>query len=87
MAGIMHTVILYIMMFMKKIPPFNRPEYLSVADPGFPVGGGGRGPVREACGPIGEGAWTPNVGTFWEKCLRKRKNWVPRRGACTRHAP
>ena len=33
--------------------------------------------------PIG-GAWTcwgggvdPNVGAFWQKCMQKRKNWVP----------
>ena len=28
----------------------------AVADPGFPVGGGGRAPVR--------GAWTSDMGTF-----------------------
>ena len=29
---------------------------VSVADPGFPVGGGG-------------GAWTPDVGAFRQKCM------------------
>ena len=33
-----------------------------VADPGFPVGGGG--------------APTSDVGSFRQKCMRKRKNWV-----------
>ena len=39
----------------------------SVVDPGFPVGG--RGPIR--------GAWTSDEGAFWQKCMQKRKNWVP----------
>ena len=34
---------------------------IAVADPGFPVGG---------CGPIG-GAWTSDMGAFWQKCMRK----------------
>ena len=50
------------------------PSPCTVADPGFPVGG--RGPVR--------GVWTPNVGTFWQKCMQKRKNWVLYGGG---HAP
>ena len=40
---------------------------LPVADPGFPVGGGG--------------APTSDVGTFWQKCMRKRKNWILLGGA------
>ena len=39
----------------------------SVADPGFPIGG--RGPIR--------GVWTPDMGTFRQNCMPKRKNWVP----------
>ena len=35
-----------------------------MADPGFPVGGGG-------------GAPTSNVGAFRQKHMRKRKNWIP----------
>ena len=42
---------------------------LSVADPGFPIGGGG------GAEPLG-GAPTSNVGTFRQKCMRKRKNWI-----------
>ena len=38
-----------------------------VADPGFPIGGHG---------PIG-GAWTSDVGAFWQKCVQKQKNLVP----------
>ena len=34
-----------------------------VVDPGFPVGGGGRGPVA--------GPWTPNAGAFWRKYVQK----------------
>ena len=40
---------------------------MAVADPGFPVGGG-----RRAAG----GATTSDVGTFRQKCMRKRKNWI-----------
>ena len=36
-----------------------------VADPGFPVGG----------------APTSNMGTFWQKCMRERKNWILLGGA------
>ena len=36
----------------------------SVGDPGFPVGGGG------TCG-------TSDVSVFRQKCMPKRKNWVP----------
>ena len=36
---------------------------MSVADPGFPVGGGG--------------VWTPEAATFCQICMSKRKNWVP----------
>ena len=36
---------------------------MSVADPGFPVGGGGGGP-------------TSNVGAFRQKHMRKQKNWI-----------
>ena len=35
--------------------------YYTVADSGFPVGG--RGPFR--------GAWTSDMGTFQQKCMRK----------------
>ena len=35
---------------------------VSVADPGFPVGGG---------------AWTPEAAMFRKICMSKRKNWVP----------
>ena len=41
----------------------------TVADPGFPVGGGGGAPSRW-------GVLTSDVGTFWQKCMRKRKNWI-----------
>ena len=40
----------------------------AVADPGFPVGG--------ACTRYGR-AWTSDAGTFRQKCMQKRKNWVP----------
>ena len=40
----------------------NFPHTITVADPGFPVGGG-RGPVR--------GAWASDVGAFWQKCMQK----------------
>ena len=49
--------------------PWN--VYLSsylVADPGFPVGG------APSCG--GE-VLTSDVGTFWQKRIEKRKNWIP----------
>ena len=35
----------------------------AVADPGFPVGGGG-------------GAPTSDMGAFWQKRMQKRKNWI-----------
>ena len=38
-----------------------------MADPGFPVGGGAE--------PLG-GVPTSDVGTFWQKCMRKQKNWI-----------
>ena len=41
---------------------------ISVADPGFPVGG--RGPRRG-------GAWTPKAVTFQKFCMSKRKNLDP----------
>ena len=47
---------------------------LPMADPGFPVGGGG-------------GGWTPDTGDFWRKCMQKRKDWVHVGGACAGHAP
>ena len=40
---------------------------ITVADPGFPVGG--RGPRR--------GAWTPEAVTFQKICMSKRKNLDP----------
>ena len=40
----------------------------SVADPGFPVGGGGVDPLG--------GVWTSDTGAFQQKCMQKRKNWV-----------
>ena len=49
---------------------------ISVADPGFPVGG--HGPRR--------GAWTPKAVTFRKFCMSKRKNLDPW-GACAGHAP
>ena len=47
----------------------------SVADPGFPIRGG-MVPLGGHVDLLG-GTWTPNAGTFWQKCMRKRKNWVP----------
>ena len=47
----------------------------SVADPGFPVGGGGGG------------APTSDAGAFRQKCMRKQKNWVSFEGACTGSTP
>ena len=41
--------------------------FTAVADPGFPVGGG--------VDPLG-GAWTSDMGAFWQKCMQKRKNLV-----------
>ena len=41
----------------------------SVADPGFPVGGGGVDLVGEA--------WTPEAVTFRKICMSKRKNREP----------
>ena len=43
--------------FTVRKPSYNK----AVADPGFPVGG--HAPIR--------GAWTSNVGTFWQKCMQK----------------
>ena len=73
-------------MFLSQIHPFNslhkipcgRHKYslnsdvcfstdISVADPGFPAG---------RCGPIRR-AWTSDAGTFWQRCMQKRKNLVP----------
>ena len=42
-------------------------EYITVADPGFPVGG--RQPRR--------GAQTPEAATFRKICMSKRKNLDP----------
>ena len=40
-----------------------RKNTIPVADPGFPMGD---------VDPLGGGgAWTPNVGTFWQKCMQK----------------
>ena len=36
--------------------------------------------------PLG-GAWTPNAGTLRQKCVQKRKNWVPSGGACAGGTP
>ena len=38
----------------------------AVADPGFPMGGGGTEPLGGT-----------DMGAFRRKCIRKRKNWVP----------
>ena len=40
---------------------------LPVTDPGFTVGG------RRAVGSVS----TSNAGAFWQKRMRKQKNWVP----------
>ena len=46
---------------------------IPVADPGFPVGGGG--------------ALTSNVGAFWQKHMRKQKNWILLGGGRSPAAP
>ena len=43
----------------------------SVADPGFPVGGG--------VDPL-EGAWTSDLGTFRQKCMQNERTGSRRRG-------
>ena len=45
-----------------------------MADPGFPVGGGG-------------GAPTSNVGAFQQKHMQKRKNWILLGGGGAGSAP
>ena len=50
--------------------------YKSVADPGFPVGGG--------ADPLG-GAPTSDAYTFWQKCMQKQKKWILLGGTCQRH--
>ena len=48
----------------------------TVADPGFPVGGGR--------GPRWGGAWTPEAVTFRKFCMSKRKNLDPEGGGVRR---
>ena len=43
------------------------PNLIAVADPGFPVGGGG---------PTHWGAPTSDAYTFWQKCMQKRKKLI-----------
>ena len=47
---------------------FSRIRTFSVADPGFPTGGG--------VDLVG-GTWTPEAATFRRICVSKRKNRVP----------
>ena len=41
---------------------------------------------RRGCVPVREGAWTPQVGPFWLKCMQKQKNWVCKGGGGVRPA-
>ena len=50
----------------------------TVADPGFPVGGGHQ--------PVG-GALTSDTYTFRQKCMRKQKKLILFGGACRRCPP
>ena len=43
-------------------------DYITVADPGFPVGG---------TWTSQEGEWTPEAVTFRKFCMSKQKNWDP----------
>ena len=47
---------------------------ITVADPGFPVGGGGVDFVG--------GVWTPETVTFWKKLYVKMKESGPLGGVC-----
>ena len=51
-----------------------------VADPGFPSEEGGA-PSHWW------GAPTSDVGTFWQKCMQKRKNWILLEGVHAGSAP
>ena len=65
------SLISMILMIHMKLTGLETPTWSAVADPGFPVGGGG--------------APTFNVGTFQQKRMRKRKNWIMLGGGG--HAP
>ena len=70
------VLVLHISLNLRPSRKLGKLYYITVVDPAFPVGGAS----------IRWGAWTPDVGAFWQKCMQKQRIGS-HRGVCVRHTP